>query len=171
MTTDNQNEILDIVDKNDKVIGQARRKEVHKDKRLIHRSIGVAIFNRRGEIFLQQRSKTKDTDPLLWTISCSGHLKKGDDYFVAAIRELQEELGIKVEIKPVVKYLCSAPQETEMVMLFQGEAEGPFQLNKSEILQGKFFTQEELNQKIKKGKIKLSFLGKVALEKLGWLKD
>ena len=72
--SDNQNEIFDVVDENDKVIGQARRGEAHRNKKLIHRSVGVLVFNKKGELFLQQRSATKDTDPLKWTISASGHV-------------------------------------------------------------------------------------------------
>jgi len=74
-TTDNQNEIFDIVNEEDRVIGQTTRGEAHGNPKLMHRSIGVVIFNSKGEIFLQQRSATKDTDPLKWTISCSGHVE------------------------------------------------------------------------------------------------
>ncbi len=74
-TTDNQNEIFDVVDEDDNVIGRVKRGEANRNKNLIHRSIGVAVFNRKGEIYLQQRSSTKDTDPMCWTISCSGHVR------------------------------------------------------------------------------------------------
>jgi len=213
-TTDNQNEILDVVDENDNVIGQARRGEVHGNKYLIHRSVGVAVFNSRGELFLQQRSATKDTDPLCWTISCTGHVgiaapvpcvsqsrslvasrnrvsllhnrtsrSQGEARFgisrsghplelvyeEAAARELEEELGVRnLKLSPVVKYICRAPNETEMQMLFKTTFDGPFRLHPEEIAQGKFFTRKELNALVKQEKIELSFMGKVALEKLGW---
>jgi len=256
-STDDKHELFDIVDKDDNVVGRATRGEVHRNKNLIHRSVGVAILNSRGEIFLQQRSVTKDTDPGLWTISCSGHVLAGDDYRVTAIRELKEELGLdlvhsflylpkkssaffvrskeiffpislssqrnwrkkgwpsagflvsltsgdregpRLRDKPfpspsplgkrnyqkparaeiilelVGKYLCHASNETEMQMLYRIELSkevGPLRrsdLNKNEIIQGKFFTQKELDKAIKKDKIRLSFMGKKALEKLGWIK-
>ncbi len=214
MITDNQNEIFDVVDEEDKVIGRATRGEVHQNKRLIHRSVGVVIFNSRGEIFLQQRSKTKDTDPLKWTISCTGHVgaagpknfaEVGHDFFAhlpssptppppadswcsgnggraqkawpprkiyeeAAHRELWEELGIKaLEIEPVTKYICRAPNETEIQMLYKMFYDGPFKLNRKEIIQGKFFTRNELVKLVHLGKLELSFMGKVALSKLGWI--
>ena len=215
-TTDNQNELFNIVDEKDNVVGQATRGEVHKNKSLIHRSVGVVVFNSRGEIFLQQRSAGKDTDPSKWTISASGHvsaesaevghgffaylpnspalagsntvgvLKKHDlpadsyspsrhpqdpnaqVYEEAAHRELQEELGVDLDIEPVVKYLCRAPNETEMQMLYKAYHDGSFRLNKKEIIKGNFFTQKELKEAIRSGKIVLSFMGKKALEKLGW---
>lgn len=182
MITDNQEEIFDVVDEDDRVIGQATRADVHSNKTLIHRSIGVAIFNKKGEIFLQQRSTTKDTDPLLWTVSCSGHVESGDSYEESAKRELREELGIIYKrtsrsiargplepLKPIAKYICRAPNETEMQMLFKATHNGSFQLNKTEITQGKFFAQNELKNLIKDGQIKLSFMGKRTLEELEFI--
>lgn len=165
---DNQEELFDVVDEQDQLIGKATRGQVHQQKDLIHRSIGVAIFNKKGEIFLQQRSIQKDTDSLKWTISCSGHVGLGDNYEETAHRELKEELGIDLSIKEVVKFLCYAPSETEMVTLFKATSNGPFKLSQTEILTGSFFSKKELKKRIKTGKIELSFMGMKAMEKLGW---
>jgi len=163
-----ENEFFDIVDENDNIIGRATRRQVHKNKKLIHRSVGVAVFDDRGRIFLQKRSITKDTEPLKWTISCSGHVISGDTYKETARRELTEELGVDLEITPVVKFICHTRQETEITMLYKSFSNGPFKLNTQEIIEGKFFTQKELNYEIKSGRIELSFIGKKSLEKLGW---
>ncbi len=168
-TTDDLKEMFDIVDEKDRVIGQATREEVHKNKKLIHRSIGVVVFNQKGEIFLQQRSAAKDTDPLLWTISCSGHVLAGDNYEKTAHRELIEELGIDLRLIPVAKSVCTTSVETELAMLYKAYAQGPFFLNVKEIKKGKFFSRTELERKIKRKKIKLSYMGKLALSKLGFL--
>jgi isopentenyl-diphosphate delta-isomerase type 1 len=191
-TTDNQNEIFDVVDENDNVVGQATRGQAHKDKRLIHRSIGVIVFNHQGEMFLQKRSATKDTDPNKWTIACSGHVLSGESYEETVLRELKEELGIilykgtpcstaRGPLEQVAKYICHAPKETEMVMLYKAELPkevGPlgrsdlpkgFKLHPIEISQGKFFTRKELIESLEKGKIELSFSGRKALEKVGWI--
>lgn len=165
-TTDNQNELFDIVDENDNVVGKATRGEVHKNKNLIHRSVGVIVFDKKGRVFLQQRSATKDTDPLKWTISASGHLESGGSYEEAAHRELVEELGVDLPLKIVCKFLCREIKETEMQMLYKAYSDGPFKLHPQEINQGKFFTRKELIEAVKKGEIELSFSGKMALKKL-----
>ena len=169
LTTDNQQELFDVVDIDDKVEGKATRRQVHQNRNLIHRSIGVCVFNSSGELFLQKRSASKDSDPLKWTISCSGHVIAGDNYEVTVHRELQEELGIDTEIKQVGKLFCSAPSETEISMIYTAFHEGPFTLHPDEIEEGKFFTQNELNESIKSGKIILSFMGKLVLEKMEWV--
>jgi len=168
--TDNQNELFNIVDETDKVIGQARRGEAHKDKKLIHRSVSILVFNDRDELYLQKRSTTKDTDPLKWTVSASGHVGVGDNYEETAHRELREELGIDTEITFIDKFLCRAPKETEMTAVFKAFHNGPFELNKEEISEGKFFSQKELNKVVKKGEIILSFMGRKVLKRMGWIK-
>lgn len=168
--TDNQDELFDIVNENDEVIGQATRGEVHENPKLIHRSIGIIIYSTDNRIFLQKRSMGKDTDPGRWTISSSGHVGKGDSYKKAAEREMEEELAIRISLSQLAKYLVRSPQETEMTALFTAVSDGPFTLASKEINDGKFFGKEELELELKMGRIELSFSGKRALEKIGWLK-
>ena len=85
-----QDELFDLVDGNDVVIGTVKRKDAHSNPALIHRAVGILVFNQKGQLFLQKRSQTKDTYPGYWTISASGHLKPGETYRQAALRELNE---------------------------------------------------------------------------------
>ena len=59
-------EIFDIVDENDRVIGQAPRSECHGNPALVHRVAHVLVFNSRGELLLQKRSQAKDIQPGKW---------------------------------------------------------------------------------------------------------
>lgn len=92
-------EIFDVVDYNDEVTGQATRGEVHA-RNLLHRAIHVFVFNKRGDLLLQQRSMLKDAHPGVWDSSVSGHLDAGEDYSAAAVRELAEEMGIQAAEEP-----------------------------------------------------------------------
>src|SRR5215472_14287436 len=87
-------EIFDVVDEHDHVIGSKPRNEVHR-LGLMHRAVHVLVFNPQGEIFLQKRSMKKDRQPGVWDSSASGHVDSGDDYDSCAIRELNEELGFR----------------------------------------------------------------------------
>lgn len=168
-TTDPQDELFDVVDEQDVVLGSMTRCEAHNGEHRIHRSVNILVFNRKGALFFQKRSATKDTDPSKWTISCSGHVGKGGAYEESAHRELVEELGVDMEIVEVYTFICKAPNETEMMTVFKGICEGPFRLNTTEITEGTFITQKDLHRLIKKGKIELSFMAKMILEKYRWL--
>lgn len=145
-TTDPQDELFDLVDENDKVIGTVKRRETNRNPKRIHRAVCILVFNKKGQLFLQKRSKTKDTYPGYWTISASGHVRSGQTYRQAAIKELKEELGIKegFSLKRLGKSLMDYPNETEYETFFQMTYIGPIILHPEEIAQGKFIT---LNRK------------------------
>src|SRR5436190_19918480 len=92
-------EIFDVVDQGDRVIGREARAEVHR-RGLLHRAVHVLVFNSRGEVFLQKRSMSKDTFPGAWDSFSSGHVSCGEDYGSCAVRELQEEVGLAPERPP-----------------------------------------------------------------------
>src|SRR5208282_5531965 len=92
-------EIFDIVNDRDEVIGRMPRARVHREG-LKHRAVHVLVFNGRGEIFLQKRSMTKDTFPGAWDSSASGHVDSGEDYDACAARELREEIGLALAAPP-----------------------------------------------------------------------
>lgn len=147
------NELFDVVDADDRVIGRAPRGEVHA-RGLRHRAVHMFVVNRAGRVFLHQRSLTKDTFPGLWNSSCAGHVGAGDDYDETARRELEEELGLHVPeagfgdpaLQPQRLLKIEARPETgeEFVWVYRVAAEGPFALNPDEIQHGDWFTPAEI---------------------------
>ena len=140
-------EIFDVVNERDEVVGRAPRREVHRAG-LMHRAIHVFVFNARGEIFLQKRSMSKDSSPGLWDSSASGHLDSGEDYDACAVRELREEIGLVVNVPPRRVFKVSPCAETgqEFVWLYLDASEGPFTLHPEEIERGDWFTRERVTQ-------------------------
>lgn len=138
-------EIFDVVNERDEVIGQRTRSEVHR-LGLIHRAVHVLVFNSRGEVFLQKRSMTKDRQPGLWDSSASGHVDSGEDYDVCAERELLEEIGLKVPVPPrrLFKLDSSAETDQEHVWVYRCDADGPLTLNPEEIERGNWFNPQEV---------------------------
>ena len=136
------------MDENDNVVSQAPRSEVHGNN-LRHRAVHVFIFNSRGELFLQKRSRWKDRHPLLWDSSAAGHVNAGEDYDETAVRELEEELGITTKLARVVKLPCSEETGQEFIWLYRGDHNGPFQLAKAEIEHGEFFPIEIVDRWVK----------------------
>ena len=118
MPYDNPAELFDVVDVEDRVIGQATRSEVHA-RGLLHRASHVFVFNSGGQLLLQQRSATKDAHPLCWTSSCSGHLDAGETYEIAAVRELKEEIGLEADVEFLVKLPAGPETSNEHTALFR----------------------------------------------------
>ncbi|XP_071101999.1 isopentenyl-diphosphate Delta-isomerase 1-like [Haliotis cracherodii] len=103
-----------LVDKNDKNIGSASKKKCHLlkniDEGMLHRAFSVFLFNKEGELLIQQRSDAKITFPGHWTNTCCSHplnvtgeLEEAAAVGVrrAAQRKLKHELGIEPEQVPV----------------------------------------------------------------------
>ena len=138
-------ELFDVVNERDEVIGQQSRSEVHR-LGLMHRAVHVLVFNAVGEVFLQKRSMTKDRQPGLWDSSASGHVDSGEDYDACAVRELGEEIGLQLSAAPqwLFKLAASAETDQDHVWLYRCEAEGPFRLHPEEIERGGWFAPEEV---------------------------
>lgn len=140
-------ELFEVVDDYDKVIGQRPRGEVHR-LGLKHRAVHVLIFNRCGELFLQKRSLTKDCFPGTWDSSASGHVAPGEEYDACAVREVREELGIELAGPPQRLFKLAAGPETgmEFVWIYRAEAEGPFTLHPDEISEGAWFAPDAISR-------------------------
>lgn len=89
-------EIIDVVNENDEVIGQEDRDVVHQ-KGLTHRHVHVWLYNDKGQIVLQRRSKTAASQPGLLDPAAGGHVPAGMDVVEAALMELKEETGIRAQ--------------------------------------------------------------------------
>jgi len=138
-------EIFDVVDEHDVVTGQKSRFEVHRH-RMLHRAVHVFVFNAAGEVFLQRRSKWKDKHPLRWDSSAAGHVNAGQTYDETAPREVEEELGVPVEVESHWSLQASANTGWEFVKLYRAQHDGPFRLNRAELDGGGFFTVEQVDR-------------------------
>jgi isopentenyldiphosphate isomerase len=143
-------EIFDIVNTRDEVVGRASRGDVHA-RGLMHRAVHVLVFNARGEVFLQKRSQTKDKSPGLWDSSASGHVDSGEDYDACAVRELFEELGHRPAhpLRRLFKLPAGVETDQEHVWVYRAGAEGPFTLNPDEIERGEWVAPGEVSRRMK----------------------
>ena len=131
-------ELFDVVDEHDQVTGRLSRHEVHRQG-LRHRAVHLFLFNKRGDLFLQKRSRWKDVYPGRWDSSAAGHLNAGDDYDAAAHRELKEELGVETALEAFGSLPASGETGQEFVRCYRGRHDGPFAWPRSEIECGAFF--------------------------------
>lgn len=108
-------EYFDVLDENGNKTGEIKlRSEVHRDGNW-HKSVHIWILNENGDVLLQRRCPTKDTNPNMLDISCAGHLSAGDESLDAAIRELKEELDLDIREEELqfIKTLKKTSKYTE----------------------------------------------------------
>jgi isopentenyl-diphosphate delta-isomerase len=138
-------EMLDIVDDNDRVIRSAPRRLVL-DEYHIHRAVIFFVFDREGSVFVNQRSASKEIYPGYWSIAFGGHVLSGESYDAAAIREVQEETGLLDRPVQIGTFKKRTADERENVTAYAVTASFDPDLFPDEIEQGRFSTMAELNE-------------------------
>ena len=90
-------ELLDIVDEEGNLTGKVMEKEKVHDLNLLHWEIAVFVINNQRQILLQKRAATKRFNPNKWGL-CAGHVDSMERLEDAALREVYEEIGIKLTL-------------------------------------------------------------------------
>lgn len=144
-------EWFDVVDALDRPIHRERRAVVH-ERALLHRAVHVMVLDSEERLLVQKRSASKDVAPGTWCSSCSGHVDAGEAYLAAAVRELEEEIGVRVapeDLRPVL--WASACEETgrEFVWVYLLRHEGPFHFDEKEVSALEKLSREELAKRAK----------------------
>ena len=88
-------EFLNIVSEDDEIIVPGTRERIHKEG-LLHQEVHIYFVTPKKEIIFQHRAKDKDTFPDLLDATVGGHVEIGDSYEQTAIKEAEEETGIKI---------------------------------------------------------------------------
>jgi len=142
-------ELLDVVDADDRVTGVKTRGEIHAQG-LMHRAVHILVFNSGGELFIQKRSMSKDNNPGLWDSSAAGHVDSGEDYGDCAIRELGEELGIRVAapLEQLFRLAASRITDMEHCVVYRYVSDGPFELEVAEIDEGAWISASEMDRRV-----------------------
>lgn len=83
-------------------VGTADRLSVHGDATPLHLAFSLHLLDRRGRTLVTRRALSKKTWPGVWTNSCCGHPRPGEDVIDAVRRRVGEELGIRVNAVDVV---------------------------------------------------------------------
>lgn len=112
-------EILDVVNENDIVVGQATRDECHNNPDLIHRTVHFTLVDKKSNsILVTQRALTKKTDPGKMCF-LGEHVLSGETYDQAIRRGVLEELGMDTEnVKEMTTKLFTFPQQSEISKFF-----------------------------------------------------
>lgn len=143
---------LILVDENDKPAGKMEKLQVH-EQGLLHRAFSVFIFNKKGELLLQQRSENKYHSAGLWSNTCCSHPEFEEDTKEAAEKRLKEEMGLDCELEFKFKFIYKANFENGLTEYeldhvyfgFTGELPIP---DKSEVKSWKYLGIKELEKDV-----------------------
>lgn len=150
-------QILLLVDKNDKFLGQyASKSKCHTGRGLHHRAFTILICNKKGEVLLQKR-KHKIWDKF-WDLTNSHPLHKEDGndetYEEAAKRCLKKEWGIEIPLKKLFGFNYFAKHkgnfcENEYCAFLAGEHNGEVFPDPGLIYEHKWLPLNKLLKEIK----------------------
>ncbi len=103
-------ELLEVYDLKGKLLGTEERQEFYrksseefgKNGRVSRKlkTITLLLMNSQGRIYLQKRSNAKPQNPGLFDKTVGGHVSKGSNWNVTAIKECAEELGFPAAVLP-----------------------------------------------------------------------
>jgi len=147
-------EELILVDSSDKSIGYLSKLEAHQGTGTLHRAFSVFLFNKKGQLLLQQRSREKLLWPLFWANSCCSHPRSGESPEKAVHRRLREELGVSSRVSFLFKFEYKAAfkdigTEHELCWVWAGKIEEKnLSFNPSEIEAIRFVFPEELDSEL-----------------------
>lgn len=176
---DKEDEVFELVNSDDVVIGREYRGIVHR-KGLLHRAVYCWVFNPQGQVLIQRRSKLKKIGPDQWDLSVAEHLQPGESFEAGAVRGLAEELGIRASLTDVAGPL----QPTHKRELHQGEFHdvelvqsyrldgyaGSVAFDDGEVSEARWIGLEELQKEVEAKPHEFTQWMREEGEALGWLK-
>ncbi|MFJ2059159.1 NUDIX hydrolase [Streptomyces sp. NPDC087908] len=144
-------EILDVVDEQDRVVGQAPRAEVYA-RGLIHRCVFIRVRDAEGRIFVHRRTPTKLVFPSMYDMFVGGVVGAGESYDEAALREAEEELGVRglPRPEPVLTFLYDSAGVAGKwwSAVYEVRCELPVDPQAEEVAWHAFLTEAELAERL-----------------------
>ena len=144
--------MLVLVNEQDEQVGLMEKMEAHQ-KALLHRAFSVFIFNSTGDMLLQQRAFSKYHSGGLWTNACCSHPAPHETPTQAAIRRMEEELGMTTDVHPAFTFIYKAELDNELTEyeydhVLTGTYDGPFNLNPEEVADIDYVSMDKLKMDI-----------------------
>ena len=146
-------DLLILVDSSDEEIGELDKEACHDGSGKLHRAISVFIFNRDGDLLIQQRHAQKRLWGSAWSNSCCSHPRVGEETDVAARRRVAEELGLETPLRFLFKFEYRSGYdeigtEHELCSVYEGQVDCEPIVNTNEIQAWEWVSSPELNRRI-----------------------
>ena len=142
--SDPGDELVDVVDADDRVVGTVTRREI-RERRLLHRCTYVFVLDPDGRLFVHRRTDTKDAYPGFFDVVAGGVNAVGETFDACAAREVREELGVTAT--PTFRFVhrYEGPDGRALGGVYDVVWGGPIRPQESEVAWGAFMTLEEVD--------------------------
>lgn len=147
-------EILDLVDEDDKIIGTMPRSEIYAKDLTNHRVVNLFITNSKSEIWIPRRGPQKRIFPLCLDMSMGGHVETGESYEEAFRRELKEELNLnpdKISYKLLGHLTPHQHNLSAFMNVYEIRSDDAPDYNKNDFIEYYWLTPEEFFKRLEKG--------------------
>ena len=145
MTTSSQ-ELVDVVDEDDRVVATVTRREV-RARNLLHRCTYVLVRNAAGEILVHRRTDTKDVHPGAYDVFAGGVCAAGESYDDCARREVAEELGVVgAELRFLFRHRYRGAHGQAWGAVYEVRWDGPVRHQESEVAWSAWVAPPRLQQ-------------------------
>ncbi len=144
-----QEELLQVVDpETGEPTGEHLPRKKVLEEKLWCRTTNIFVLNSKGQILCHQRSLNKERFPGAWTTRFDGHITMGESFTISALKELEEEIGLRVNAFQLIPWRTSKKNVSriwvrDFLTVFDGNIED-LPLQKSEIEQIKWFDAKEV---------------------------
>jgi isopentenyldiphosphate isomerase len=148
-------EILDIVDENDCVIGQKKRSEIYRQRLCNFRVVNAFVVNSLGQLWIPRRSAHKSIFPLCLDVSMGGHVETGETYEYALQRELKEELNLELNMVNIrfLGYLIPHQHQVSAFMkVYEIKSDSNPDYNKNDFIESFWLSPDDLIEWLHSGK-------------------
>lgn len=152
---------LILVDEQDNEIGSCEKVDCHLGKGKLHRAFSVFLFNPEGKLLIQQRAAQKMLWGGYWANSCCSNPRLDETTDDAAVRRIQEELGVSASLQYLYKFVYHAEfgeigSEYENCHVYAGHFDGNVNVDPDEVADVRFVTPDELTAEIEADDSKFS---------------
>lgn len=152
-------DVVVLLDEGGSPIGVHAREEVHTDATPLHLAFSLYLFDDSGRVLLTRRALNKRTWPGVWTNSCCGHPRPGEEMASSIERRLGYELGMELSelecVLPDFAYRAtdaSGIVENEVCPVYRAYAVHPevlFAPNSDEVMDWKWVAWDDLSSSIR----------------------
>ncbi len=122
----NEIEYIDLVDKNNNVIGITDAKTAH-EKKQYHRVSAVLLFDNKDRLILQSGTKYNKLE-----MSVGGHVMHGESYEDAAHREMFEEIMVKTNLSHLSTFLPENNKMGHFWSMYEGRVPEDWEFKETE---------------------------------------